>query len=200
MLLVGTVGEVGAQLEKGAICTLNVRPDVLVDAGYGVCCEHFDDHVALAGLGPDAKVYDLAGLVLVRVHVRLHFDRFIRVEFIDVDHASCFLELLLELFANGDQLTVLDNLLGELVEELLLGHGIEPVQIVDLLEARVLPKLVVVGLVAQVNRFEWHSVGVLRLQIVREVAVQDVRQNRLRNFESKKLACQLAEVFAVLLT
>jgi len=182
LLLVGAIGEVRAQLEKGAIGALNVRPDVVIDASYGISRKHLDDHVALACLSPDAQVDDLACLNLVRVHVRVHFDRFIRVEFVHVDHASCLLELLFELFSDGNQLAVLDHLLGELVEELLLGHGIQTVQVVQLLEARVLAKLIVVRLVAQIDRFERHTVGVLRFQIVREITIQDIRQNRLGLF------------------
>jgi len=61
----------------------------------------------------------------------------------------------------------------------LLGHWVEPIEIAELLESGILPKLVIVSLIAHIDRFEGHSLRVLGLQIIREVPVQNIGKYRL---------------------
>ena len=61
--------------------------------------------------------------------MRLNFNWFVRVQFLDVDQTSRFLEFLLEFFSDRNNVAVLDNLLGELIEEFLFGKRVEAVQV-----------------------------------------------------------------------
>ena len=92
------------------------------------------------------------------------------------------LEFLFELLSDRYDISILDDLLGELIEELLLRQWVETIKIRQLFESWVLPQLIVIRLIDHVNRLERDALGVLLLQIVREVAVKDVREHRLRLF------------------
>lgn len=61
--------------------------------------------------------------------MRLNFNWFVRVQFLDVDQTSRFLEFLLEFFSDRNNVAVFDNLLGELIEEFLFGKRVEAVQV-----------------------------------------------------------------------
>ena len=88
-----------------------------------------------------------------------------------------FLEFLFELLTNWYDVSVLDNLLRELVQKLLLGHWIKTVEVGQLAESWVLSQLVVIGFINHIDWFQWDTLWVLNLQIVREVSIENVREH-----------------------
>ena len=183
LFLVCPVREICAQLEMSAISAFYVRQYIVVYASDSICGEHLDDHVPLARFCAHSKIDELTRFNFSNIDVRFHLNWLIRIQLVDVDVTTRLLEFLFELLAYRDDVAVLDKLLGELVEELLLCHRVEAVKVAELLEARVLPELVVVGLITEIDRLERNTVRVLGLEIVREVAIQDIRQHRLHEKE-----------------
>ena len=179
LFLVCPVGEICAQLKMSAISAFYVRQYVVVYTSDSICGEHLDDNVPLARFCAHSKIDELTRFNFSNIDVRFDLNWLIRIQLVDIDVTTCLLEFLFELLAYRHDVAVLDKLLRELVEELLLCHRVEAVKVAELLEARVLPELVVVGLITEINRFERNTVRVLGLEIVREVAIQDIRQHRL---------------------
>lgn len=64
-----------------------------------------------------------------------------------------FLEFLFELLTDWYDVSVLDDLLRELVQKLLLGHWIKTVEVGQLAESCVLSQLVVIGFINHVDWF-----------------------------------------------
>ena len=161
-----------------AILALNIGQNILVHLRNFVRGEHLNDDVPLASLCPHSQVDNLGCIDVVCSNVSLHLDWLVGVEFVDIDLARLF-ELLLQLFSDGDDLAVLQHLLWELIQELFLRHWVQTVQVRQLPEFRILSQLVVISLINHVHRLERHSIRILFLQIIREVAIKDVRQHRL---------------------
>ena len=156
----------------GVISALNVRQNVFVDLCNSICCKHLHDDISLASFSSDTQVDDLR-CICILVHMSLDLNRFIRVEFVYIDLPR-LLELLLELFANWDDFSIFHKLLWELIQELILGHWVQAIQVSQLSKLWVLPHLVVVGLINHVNRLKRHTLRVFLFQIVREVAIENV--------------------------
>lgn len=162
------------------ILALDVWEHIVVHLANLVCSEHLDDDVALACLCAYTQRDNVGCLNFIYVDVGFNLDRLIRIQFVDIDLTIGLLEFLFELFSDWYDISILDDLLGELVEELLLGHRVETIKIRQLLESWVLPQLIVIRLIDHVDWLQRDALGVLLLQVVREVAVEDVREHRLR--------------------
>ena len=186
MLLVRLVGEICAQLEESPICTLDVWQHVVVDTSNRVSSEHLDDHIPLASFSANAQIDKLACLDLSRINVRLHLDRLVRVQLVDVDVAARLLEFLFEFLTDRNDVAIFNKLLRELVEEFLLRHWVQTVEVTELFKPRVLPQLVVVSLVAKVDRFERDSIRVLCFEIIWEIAIQYIGEHGLVETEEKE--------------
>ena len=87
--------------------------------------------------------------------------RFIRIELVNINMVR-FLEFLLELLADWYDVSIFNDLLRELVQKFLLCHWVKTVEISQLAESWVLSKLVVVGVINHIDRFEWDTFGVLK--------------------------------------
>ena len=102
------------------------------------------------------------------------FNRPIHIQSVGVNVLG-LIELLLQLFSDGDRLTVLHHVLGKLVKEFLFGQGLRSINIFEVLELLFLCFLVdllhVVGFLALVYWFQRHTFRVFRFQVVREISV-----------------------------
>jgi len=78
--------------------------------------------------------------------------RFIRIEFVNINMIR-FLEFLFKLLTDRYDVSIFDNLLRELVQEFLLGHWIQTIEVSQLAESWVLFELVVIGFIDQIDRF-----------------------------------------------
>ena len=78
--------------------------------------------------------------------------RFIRIEFVNINMVR-FLEFLFKLLTDWYDVSIFDHLLRELVQEFLLGHWIQTIEVGQLAESWVLFKLVVIGFIDQIDRF-----------------------------------------------
>ena len=85
--------------------------------------------------------------------------RFIRIELVNINMV-CFLEFLLEFLTNWYDISIFNNLLRELVQKFLLCHRVKTVEISQLAESWVLSKLVIVGIINHIDRFERDTFGV----------------------------------------
>jgi len=99
--------------------------------------------------------------------------RFIRVQLVNINLVR-FLEFLFELLTDWYDVSILDDLLRELVQKFLLGHWIKTVKVSQLAESWVLSQLVVIGFIDHIDRFQWDTLRVLYLKIVWEVAIENV--------------------------
>jgi len=111
---------------------------------------------------------------LVLADLGLHLDRLVGVKFVHVKHLS-LLEPLLKLFADGYDVSVLNNVFRELLEELIFRHATRPriaLKVPEDLEFGVVfDVLWIVILVCAVHWLEWNAIRELFLQIIREEAV-----------------------------
>ena len=132
-LTIRLVREISPQLKVSALCSFDVRSDVLVDFGNRVSHQQLEQDGLLACLCPDPKVDDVCCINLVLFNVCLRAYRFVAVQLANINLLG-FLESLLKLFTDGNQLSVLDFVLWELIEELLLGHGARAIDVEYCLE------------------------------------------------------------------
>ena len=154
-----------------AILALDVRENVLVDLADLVRGEHLDDHVAFASLRAHSQRDNVSGFDFTRVDMRLHLDRLIRIQLVNIDLPIGLLEFLFELFSDWNDISIFNDLLGELVQELLLRHWIQSIQVCKLFKPRILSQLVVISLINHVDGLKGDTFGILLLQVIREVAV-----------------------------
>ena len=122
LLAVGFVWEVSPQLEYCVIASFNVCQHIVVNLGDRVCCQHLDDHVTLTSLGAHSQVYNLRG-VCILCDMSLDLDGLVRIQLVHVDLVGLS-EFLLKFLTNGNNVTVLNHLLRELIQELLLRHWV----------------------------------------------------------------------------
>ena len=109
----------------------------------------------------------------------LELDWFIRVQFAHIN-LLCLLELLLQFFSYRYVFAILDLAFWELLEEFLLRHWGESVEISERLHFRIiLDHVWCVSLVRHVDGLDRHTLRVLLLEIVGEVSVQDITEDTL---------------------
>ena len=114
---------------------------------------------------------------LVLADLGLQQDRLVGVKFVHVKNLS-LLKPLLKLLADRDDVSVLNNVFGELLEELIFRHAAGPriaLEVPEDLEfGVVLDVFWIVILVCAVHWLEWDAIRELFLQIIREEAVENV--------------------------
>ena len=114
---------------------------------------------------------------LVLADLGLHQDWLVGVKLVHIKHLG-LLEPLLKLFTDRYDVTVFNDVFGELLEELVFRHAAWPriaLKVSENLEfIVVLDVLRIEILISTVHWLEWDTIRELFLQIIREEAIENV--------------------------
>ena len=108
------VGEVSPELEVGALSSLDVRSDILVNFSDRICDEKLEKYRLFPCLCTNSEIDDVSGFHFSFFDMSFRTNWLVAIEFAYVN-LLCLLESLLELLSDWDKLPIFDLVLRKLV-------------------------------------------------------------------------------------
>lgn len=168
-----------------------------------ISSQQFYDYRSLAGLSSDPERNNLTSIVirLVLGYLCECFNGFVRVQLGQIHLARLF-KSLFKFLTDRHDFTLINDVLRKLVEELFLTQALNAVfkKILQEAELGVLSILQHVGrecVIRKVYGLKRHAIRIVLFQIVREVSVKNVGQNRLRLLGIIRLKVHTLDHYAI---